>query len=295
VEISTERTRRASPEDRPAARPFLKWAGGKWRLAPQIVGLLPHDLERRTYREPFLGGGAVFFYLAAERPPQRAVLSDALADLIATYKVVRRHTRALVERLEALREAHSTESYYAIRERFNQERGAAPLDRASWLIYLNKTCFNGLFRTNREGVFNVPVGRFKNPRIVDPARMAAVARALTKVDLVHRRFDHLDEAAERGDVIYLDPPYVPLSKTASFASYADGAFGADDQERLAALFRRLDQRGCLLALSNSDTPEVRRLYKGFDQQPIVAPRVISSKTSDRRPVGELLVRNLRRY
>lgn len=295
METSTERTRRAEPTDRPAARPFLKWAGGKWRLAPQIASLLPADLASRTYREPFLGGGAVYFYLASHRPPARAILSDALSDLIATYKVVRKQTSALVGRLETLRDAHSKEAYYEVRERFNAERDAPSLERAAWLIYLNKTCFNGLFRTNRDGVFNVPIGRFKNPRVVDPTRLAAAARALAKVELWHRRFDHLADAAQPGDVVYLDPPYVPLSKTASFAAYADGAFGAEDQARLAALFRKLDERGCLLALSNSDTPEVRRLYRGFHQEPIVAPRFISSKTSDRKPVGELLVRNLKRY
>ncbi len=295
METSTERTRLSEPKETKVARPFLKWAGGKWRLAPQIASLLPPDIGSRTYREPFLGGGGLFFYLSTVSPPKRVFLSDALADLITTYKVVRRQTRALIERLEGLRDTHSTEAYYEVRERFNRERSASALDRATWLIYLNKTCFNGLFRTNRDGVFNVPIGRFKNPRIVDRARMAAAARVLASVELRHRPFDHLADSAERGDVVYLDPPYVPLSKTASFASYSDGAFGPDDQERLVQVFRKLDERGCLLALSNSDTPEVRRLYKGFHLERIQAARVISAKTAERKPVGELLIRNLRRY
>jgi DNA adenine methylase len=280
-------------EDPP--KPFLKWAGGKWSLAPQIVKLLPQDIEKRIYREPFVGGGAMFFFLASHAPPKKSFLSDALADLITTYLVVRRDTDKLLAKLEQLRKKHSDETFYEVRERFNLQRKASDLDRAAWLIYLNKTCFNGLFRTNREGLFNVPVGRFSNPGIVQEGRMRAAARALANADIQHRPFEHLLEEAKRGEVIYFDPPYVPLSRTANFAAYSDGAFSPKDQEKLAGVFRELDKRGCLLALSNSDTPEVRRLYEGFEIEEIVASRRISAKTSDRRPVGEVLVRNVKRY
>ena len=285
---------RTGPESE-TPRPFLKWAGGKWRLAEEIAALLPPDVSERTYREPFLGGGAIFFYLASNAPPAKAILSDALTDLITTYRMVKTKPADLLARLESLQAEHSKEMFYAVRQRFNEERDASDLDRASWFVYLNKTCFNGLFRTNRDGIFNVPFGQFDSPRVADEPRITAASGALAKAKLFKRDFDHLDGEAEKGDVIYFDPPYVPLSKTASFASYADGAFGSDDQKRLANLFRALDERGCLLALSNSDTPEVRSLYQGFDIQPIVAARVISSKTSERKPVGEVLVRNLRRY
>jgi DNA adenine methylase len=282
---------RDADDDRVPAHPFLKWAGGKWSIAQRIERLLPRDVRSRVYREPFVGGGAMFFYLQ----PRRAVLSDSLVDLVCTYRVVQQHAEALITRLSQLRETHSTEQYYQVRTLFNTEREAPRVERAAWLIYLNKTCFNGLFRTNRDGGFNVPEGRFKNPGILDPQNLRLAAAALAEADLVHATFDHLVDRAEPGDMIYLDPPYVPLSKTSSFSSYADGAFTLRDQARLADVFRTLDARGCLLALSNSDTPEVRRLYEGFDVSPIIAPRAISSKAATRGEVTELLIRNVAKY
>lgn len=282
---------RDADDDRVPAHPFLKWAGGKWSIAQRIERLLPRDVRDRVYREPFVGGGAMFFYLQ----PRRAVLSDSLVDLVCTYRVVQQHVDALITRLSQLRETHSTEQYYQVRALFNAEREAPRVERAAWLIYLNKTCFNGLFRTNRDGGFNVPEGRFKNPGILDPQNLRLAAAALAEADLVHATFDHLADRAEPGDMIYLDPPYVPLSKTSSFSSYADGAFTLRDQARLADVFRALDARGCLLALSNSDTPDVRRLYEGYDFSPIIAPRAISSKASTRGEVTELLIRNTAKY
>ena len=273
------------------AKPFLKWAGGKWSLAPRIRELLPFDIERRTYREPFVGGGAMYFYLVRNARPKKAFLSDALGDLICTYRVVREETDDLVRHLTALNASHSEETFYRVRKRFNTELGASQVERAAWLIYLNKTCFNGLFRTNRDGEFNVPLGRFKKPAILDEPRLRAAAEALHGANLTNAPFEHLEKVAKKGDVIYFDPPYVPLSKTANFAAYADGVFSLYDQERLATLFRTLDKRGCLLALSNSDTPEVRDLYAGFQIEKIVAHRSISSKATERKPVGEVLVLN----
>jgi DNA adenine methylase len=273
------------------ASPFLKWAGGKWAIAERIRSLLPADVRERVYREPFLGGGAMFFYLQ----PARSVLSDAVKPLIETYKSVQKHVGPLIHRLEKLRVAHSDEHFYAIRERFNKDRSAEVLDRAAWLIYLNKTCFNGLFRTNKSGEFNVPVGRFTNPRIVDPERLRVSSGLLSRAKIKHATFDHLVDEAEPDDMIYLDPPYDPISKTSSFAGYAEGGFGREDQERLAETFRLLDERGCILALSNSDTELVRRLYAGYDFSPIIAPRAISSKATTRGEVSELLVRNVAKY
>jgi DNA adenine methylase len=280
-----------STDDRVPAHPFLKWAGGKWSIAPQIERLLPNDVRERVYREPFLGGGAMYFYLQ----PRRAVLCDSLADLVSTYQVVQHNVEALITHLERLRATHCDEQFYSIRARFNHEKQAPRVERAAWLIYLNKTCFNGLFRTNRAGEFNVPAGRFKNPGIVDPHALRLAGAALANAEIVHTSFDHLTELAEPGDVIYLDPPYVPISKTASFCAYSDGAFTLEDQARLARVYRELDARGCILALSNSDTPEVRRLYEGYDFSPIIAPRAISSKASTRGEVTELLIRNIARY
>ena len=273
------------------ASPFLKWAGGKSAIAERIRTLLPRDVRDRVYREPFLGGGAMFFYLQ----PEKAILSDAVKPLIHTYKTVQKQVELLIHRLEKLRVNHSDEHFYEIRNRFNQERNAEVIDRAAWLIYLNKTCFNGLFRTNKSGEFNVPVGRFANPRVVDPERLRVSSGLLSRAKIKHATFDHLVDDAEPDDMIYLDPPYDPISKTSSFAGYAEGGFGREDQERLAETYRLLDERGCILALSNSDTPFVRKLYEGYDLCPIIAPRAISSKSATRGEVTELLIRNLAKY
>ncbi|HTJ80760.1 MAG TPA: DNA adenine methylase [Polyangiaceae bacterium] len=275
------------------AKPFLKWAGGKWTLASQILPLLP-PVAGRTYREPFLGGGAIYFKLRGSTPPSRAVLSDAQGDLVRTYEVVRDAPDALVERLEELGRQHSKRHFYDVRKRFNTPALGESVERAAWLIYLNKTCFNGLFRTNKSGEFNVPIGRFDNPRIVDEPRIRAASAALRGAHLATSGYDHLLEEAEPGDVVYLDPPYVPLSKTSSFAAYSL-AFGPDEQAHLADTFRQLDARGCLLALSNSDTPDVRKLYKGFELTEIDAARSIGSRGESRVRVTELLVRNVKKY
>ncbi len=282
----------ATTDDRVPAHPFLKWAGGKWGVAPQIDRLLPPDTRERVYHEPFLGGGAMFFHVQ----PRRAFLTTSVADVAATYEVVQRHVDALITRLEKLRATHSKEQFYAVRAAFNEQREAPRIERAAWLIYLNKTCYNGLFRTNRNGEFNVPMGRYTTtPTIVDPPALRLASAALSGAEIARAPFDHLLSTAEPGDVIYLDPPYVPLTKASSASSYADGTFTLDDHARLAHVFRDLDARGCLLALSNSDTPEVRRLYAGFDLSPIIAPRAISAKASTRGEVTELLVRNVSRY
>ena len=278
-------------DDRIEAHPFLKWAGGKAAIARRIAELLPRDARARVYREPFLGGGAMFFHLQ----PRQAFLSDTLAPLISAYEVVQRNVEALIRRLEELRASHSIEQFYEVRDRFNQERQASAVERAAWLIYLNKTCYNGLYRTNKAGEFNVPAGRFTNPGIVEPGRIRNAAAVLARAELSSASFEHLRDAAGPGDLVYFDPPYVPTSKTASFSSYAEGAFTEADQASLAALFRELDARGCLLALSNSDTPLVRELYAGFDLSPVIAPRAISAKPSTRGEVSELLVRNVQRY
>jgi len=278
-------------DDRVQAHPFLKWAGGKWKIARRIEALLPEDARDRVYREPFLGGGAMFFHLQ----PRRAFLSDTLKDLVEAYRVVQGHVDALIVNLSRLRDAHSKEHYYEIRAAFNERRDAPRVERSAWLIYLNKTCYNGLFRTRRDGNFNVPVGRFKNQSILDAEALRLASAALSEASVTHETFDALTESASAGDLIYLDPPFVPLTKTADFSSYAGGAFTLKDQARLAEVFRALDDRGCLLAISNSDTPEVRRLYEGYDISTIVAPRSISSKAKTRVDVKELCVRNVEKY
>lgn len=275
-------------------KPFLKWAGGKWSLVPLIEPLLPKDLEKRTYREPFVGGGALFFALAGQNRAKAYVLSDALEDLVLTYEAVKSSPKELYEMLVELRDAHSEKAFYEVRDRYNG-RGGSPLERAAWLIYLNKTCFNGLYRTNRSGEFNVPMGRFANPYIAHREKLKRSSDVLQGVKIFRAPFEKSLEEAAKGDVVYMDPPYVPLSKTANFDSYSGGTFGPEQQQKLADKFRELDERGCLLLLSNSDTPEVRAMYKGFDLTEIDAARSISSRSSTRGPVTELVVRNTARW
>ncbi len=263
------------------ATPFLKWAGGKGQLLDRLLPLLPPQYER--YIEPFLGGGALFFALA----PARALLADLNHELIVTYQMVRDQPAALADCLNAHRACHSKEYYYRIRA----ERPDDALEVAARLIYLNKTCFNGLYRVNRSGQFNVPMGSYVNPRIYDRANLFAAAQVLAAANLCAADYRATLDQASAGDFVYLDPPYVPLSASASFTSYTATDFGERDQHELAAVYRELDRRGCYVMLNNSATLLTRELYRGFEQRVIPAVRAINSKGDRRGPVEELVVVN----
>jgi len=267
-----------------AARPFLKWAGGKRQLLPRILALVPPRV--RTYVEPFLGGGAVFFALASQRRFERAVLGDVNGELINCYETVRDDVEDLIARLARLR--NTPTAYYAIRRQ--QPERLEPAARAARVIYLNRCGFNGLYRVNSDGLFNVPFGRYARPKICDPERLRAASRALAGVELVRGDFKAVIGRRRLGpdDFVYLDPPYVPISKTASFTGYA-GGFSMDDQERLARLLRRLAATGVPGLLSNSDCADTRRLYAGLVFESLPARRAINSVASRRGPVAELLV------
>jgi len=267
--------------------PFLKWAGGKGRLAPLLASLAPPRIG--VYHEPFLGAGALFFHLTRTDRIERARLSDRNEDLITAYRVVRDDTDALLPRLSRLRAAHDQEAYYQARARYNHDE-LDDVERAAHLIYLNKTCFNGLYRVNRRGEFNVPVGRYREPRIFDPAHLRSASAALERADLAVADFAAVGEVAVAGDFVYLDPPYDPLTTTASFTGYAPGGFGEQEQARLADLFRALDERGVCVLLSNHDTPLIRKLYGEYERVPVQLTRAINSDASRRhRPVAELIV------
>ncbi len=267
-----------------AVRPFLKWAGGKRQLLPRILTLVPPRV--RTYVEPFLGGGALFFALAARRRFKRAVLGDFNGELIGCYEAVRDDVDAVIKKLAGLR--NTRDVYYEVRGQ-NPER-LKPAERAARLIYLNRCGFNGLYRVNSDGLFNVPFGRYARPTICDPGRLRAASRALADVELVRGDFASVLRGRRLGadDFVYLDPPYVPISKTASFTAYA-GGFSMKDQERLAQLLRRLAARGVPAVLSNSDCADTRRLYDGLAVESLPARRAINSVASRRGPVAELLV------
>ncbi|MEN9214866.1 MAG: DNA adenine methylase [Gloeomargarita sp. DG02_3_bins_56] len=274
------------------AKPFLKWAGGKSQLLPQISPHLPRQFN--TYGEPFMGSAALYFHLCyrqkrGETDWPLSRLSDMNAELVNCYQVVRDRLQELVALLTLHRQHHSRDYYYSIRNWQPEELD--PVERAARLIYLNKTCYNGLYRVNRAGKFNVPIGRYRNPRIFDAAQLQAVSLALQNVVLEVAEFSHVLGWAKAGDLIYLDPPYVPRSPTANFTGYTHQEFDMQAQVRLAKVYRQLDQRGCYVILSNSWSETVLDLYRGFRCLELKATRMINSKADQRGYVSEVLVLN----
>ncbi|MEE8408047.1 MAG: DNA adenine methylase [Myxococcota bacterium] len=260
-------------------KPFLKWAGGKAKLAPEILARFPERFKR--YHEPFIGGGAIYFALG----PRLATLSDINDDLVNTYITVRDDVEALIDEL---RKHHASEEhFYAVRALVREE---LPLiQAAARTVFLNRTCFNGLYRVNRRGQFNVPFGRYANPKICNVDNLRAVSDALRGVDLRVEDALAIGHRARCGDLVYFDPPYDPASATSSFTSYAKGGFGRDEQARLADVFADLAGRGVHVVLSNSDTPFVRDLYAGFRIDQVYVRRPINSRADRRGPVPEVLV------
>jgi DNA adenine methylase len=301
--------------ERGAGGLLLKWAGGKRQLLPQIRRFYPASFS--TYVEPFVGSGAVFFDLfgAGRLRGRRVVLADTNPDLIGCYRMVRDHTAEVASCLEALAEAHAAGGaahYYAVRdERFNPARAERRLpdgdiaytpELAAMMIYLNRTGFNGLFRVNRAGHFNVPAGRYMRPTIVDRRRIERAAAALAPADvrLEHGPFTRALESADRGAFVYIDPPYEPVSRTASFTSYTPDGFGQSDQVRLQEAVIGLAERGCQVLLSNSTAEGIAALYAdnprvlaaGLQAYRVPARRAINSVATRRGTVDEYLITNI---
>jgi len=279
----------ATAERATTPKPFLKWAGGKGQLLPELLAALGDAGTFKNYHEPFVGGGALFFALrgAGTLDGKSVFLSDANPRLIEMYLAVRDETDALIANLRKHAAAHDEAHYYAVRSK--EPKAAAA--RAARLIYLNRTCYNGLFRENSKGGFNVPMGRYKNPTICDEPKLRAAAAALAGADIACRPFETVLDHAKRGDFVYFDPPYHPVSDTAHFTSYHQDGFSAADQERLAEVFAELHQRGAKLLLSNSDAPLIRGLYQAFDVRQVFATRMVNSRADKRGKVAEVLVRN----
>jgi DNA adenine methylase len=262
------------------ARPFLKWAGGKRQLLPELRARAPKGYD--GYFEPFLGGGALFF---AERP-KRATLADVNERLIRTYKGVRDHVEDVIRHLNGYR--YDEKSFYDVRRTPIDGRSDAEL--AAWFVYLNKTGFNGLYRVNRDNQFNVPFGRYTNPTICDPENLRACSRALRGVDLRVGDFATVAEEARVNDFVYFDPPYMPLSATSSFTSYTSGGFGTEQQTVLRDLALALKRRRVHVLLSNSAAPFIRELYReGFEVIDVPATRMVNSKVSGRGAITELVI------
>ncbi|MBV9121031.1 MAG: DNA adenine methylase [Chloroflexi bacterium] len=266
------------------AGPIVKWAGGKGQLLAQLDPFFPDPRSYRRYFEPFLGGGAVFFHLQ----PRQAVLSDLNDELINVYEVVRDQLDALLDSLRRHRD--DSEYFYYVRELAPNE--LTPVRRASRFIFLNKRCYNGLYRVNSKGRFNVPIGRYKNPpRIFDEANLKNVSALLRTADLRVAPYELAIARAGRGDFVYLDPPYQPLSATANFTRYTTASFDEEAQVRLAQALDELDQRGGRFLLNNHDTPLQRRLYSRFKIDVAMASRMINSRADKRGGVAELIVTN----
>lgn len=264
--------------------PIVKWAGGKSRLLPELVSRTPKRFG--WYFEPFFGGGALFFRLL----PERACVSDVNQDLVNAYWAMVWATETLMRLLEMHSALHSTTYYYSIRERWNT-RTEPPTWQAAAFIYLNKTCYNGLYRVNKRNAFNVPIGRYAAPQIYDASQLCAASRALQKARL--RCCPYVDAVvdAQQGDFVYFDPPYVPISKTARFTSYTAQGFTESDQCMLAKHVQELTERGVHVMLSNSDTPLIRGLYRDFRIDTVKAPRAINSRANGRSSVDEVIITN----
>ena len=274
--------------------PFVKWAGGKSQLLSQFEPYFPAQFRR--YVEPFVGGGAVFFHLFRQGrlAGGEALLVDSLQELIGCYRVVQARVEELIAELQRHEPHKHDEAYfYQVRawDRSPDYARRNEIERAARFLFLNRTCYNGLYRVNRRGEFNVPFGRYRNPNICPAANLRAASSALQGVRLLAGDFTRVLEAAAPGDFVYLDPPYDPLSDTASFTGYTVEDFRVADQRRLADLFRELDRRGCRVMLSNSSTGLIRELYAGYRQVEVQAARVISSKADSRGAIPELLVMN----
>lgn len=275
-------------------RPFLKWAGGKRQLLPELMKRVEMAGDFGRYHEPFVGGGALFFELMRTNRLSRkqAWLSDNNGPLIETYHGVREAVEEVIALLRQHESGHGEDYYYEVRAGVPQKNSA---ERAARIIYLNKTGYNGLYRENSKGQFNVPFGRYKKPLICDEPNLRAVAETLRKAKIERRPFDSILRKAERkaepGDLVYFDPPYHPISKTASFTAYDKGGFPESSQRELAEVFAKLSAKGVKVLLSNSMTGFVRDLYSDFQIDEVLANRNVNSRADRRGKVKEALVRN----
>ena len=292
------------------ARPFLKWAGGKGQLLSQLSEHLPDRIgeEPFTYIEPFVGGGAMLFYMLQHFSNiKKAIINDVNEDLILTYRTIKNDVEALISNLDKLEKEYLTiadqdgrsQLFYEIRERYNQHKGNS-IERASQLIFLNKTCFNGLYRVNKRGLFNVPFGKYANPTICTADVLRADSRLLQSahIEICHGDYTQTLQYVEGLTFVYLDPPYRPLDATSSFTAYAKGDFNDDDQRALATFCHQLSGAGCYWMESNADcsakNPEdtfFEELYADCRIERVFASRFINANPSKRGKLTELIIKN----
>jgi len=267
--------------------PFVKWAGGKTKMIGHILANMPAKIG--TYYEPFIGGGAVFFELARQKRFDRAIIGDLNEELMNTYHMIRDDVDGLIKVLKQPRYKYQRSAYLKIRALDPNKIDA--LARAARFIYLNRTCFNGLYRVNQSGGFNVPFGKYTNPVICDETNLRAVSEVLVNVELAISDFDQIVEDAHPGDVVYFDPPYLPLSPTSNFTGYNEGGFSIHSHERLARTFSRLKKRRVKAILSNSSSAKSIELYSKFKIEYHIGSRVVGGPAEYRKSVSEILVVN----
>lgn len=304
-------------EDSIEAKPFLKWAGGKSKLISEIEKRFPKNIKEsgkiEKYFEPFIGGGALFFYLMSNYDVKESFIFDINSELIVVYKTIQNNPKELISLLNEIKDDfipkehdERKEIYLNVRKSFNENLqgfdfenySSEFVERAAQIIFMNKTCFNGLFRVNKKGEFNVPFGRYKNPKIFDENNLMSVYKALKNTNIINASFLESEQLIDDNSLVYLDPPYRPLSKSSSFTSYSKFDFNDDDQIELSNYYKRISKIGAKAILSNSDPKNTDEndnffddLYGDFVIDRVKAPRMINCKGNKRKPVNEILVRN----
>lgn len=298
-------------------KPFLKWAGGKTQLIDEIISIFPEDIKKsktiEKYFEPFIGGGALFFFLKTNFKIKNAYINDINSDLILTYRVIQKSPKKLISQLNEIKKGYlklnekkRKEFFFEVRKDYNEKGhdfdyskiSNESVERAKQLIFLNKTGFNGLYRVNSKGEFNVPAGRYKNPAIFDEQNILDVSDALKNTTLLNGSFYEVEELIDENSLVYLDPPYRPITDSSSFTSYAKSSFNDENQIQLAKFCERINEKGSRFILSNSDPKNTDEndnffddLYKNFTIKRILAKRMINSDKDGRGAINELLIRN----
>jgi len=291
------------------AKPFVKWVGGKTQLLEEVKKSLPKNLKNRTgvtYVEPFIGGGAVMFWILQEYPNiERAIINDINAELICTYRVVKSDVTSLVEELENIQseylplDANDRKEYYNIKRKIFNSRNISDVETAALFIFLNRTCFNGLYRVNSKGEFNVPHGKYANPKICDKENLLVASKVLQKVEILCGDFAQTEQYAGPDTIFYFDPPYKPITETSSFTSYAKDGFNDDEQIRLRDFCTRIARNKAQFVASNSDPKEEDKketffdvIYQQFTIKRVSASRMINSNPNGRGAISEIMISNV---
>ena len=291
------------------AKPFVKWVGGKTQLLEEVKKSLPKNLKSQagvTFVEPFVGGGAVMFWILQEYPNiERAIINDINAELICTYRVVKQDVLSLVEELEIIQseyiplDSNSRKEYYIAKRKTFNSRNISDIETAALFIFLNRTCFNGLYRVNSKGEFNVPHGKYANPRICDRDNLLAASKVLQKVEILCGDFTQTEQYAGPDTIFYFDPPYKPITETSSFTSYAKDGFNDEDQIRLRDFCIRIAKHNAQFFASNSDPKENNKtdtffdnIYCQFTIKRVSAARMINSNPDGRGAISEIMISNI---